>query len=380
MTAAFQPYDLKALYALDLPRPEYLVDEMLPLGALALLSAREKAGKGLLSIDLCACIAAGEPFIDAAVMEGPVIYCAAEENLRDVRTRIRHRLGNDPGYPFLVLQLNGSTDARLRLEDASTVEQLALMIAERRPLLVVLDTLRELHNGHEDSSDDMGPRMRPLRELAHQTNTTILVNHHMSKAGGFRGSTAIRAAADLEWAFTRSSEGDTLMGSLRVEGRHGPRQTSSIRFDPATWRWGLTVAPVVADSSLRGRILHALENAHDWRDAAELAEALGVKLKTVQNEFARMTKENPQPFAIDGMASRGRPRRFHTLNRRLDADDLSLSGPERLDIGDSRVPESLGAWELRNSPYHSRDGSRNDPAPASIESHNGKIQREELCT
>src|SRR5690348_4300651 len=90
----FTPLALHELFALDLPEVEWAVDGILPLGSAGLLSAREKAGKGLLTIDLCASIAHGEPFLDRAVREGPTIYCAAEEHLRDVRERIATRVGD----------------------------------------------------------------------------------------------------------------------------------------------------------------------------------------------------------------------------------------------------------------------------------------------
>jgi RecA-family ATPase len=99
VAAAFQPLSLTQLFDLELPEVEWAVDELLPLGTATLLSAREKAGKGLLALDLCAAVAGGEPFLDRAVREGPTIYCAAEEHLRDVRQRIATRLGDRHDIP-----------------------------------------------------------------------------------------------------------------------------------------------------------------------------------------------------------------------------------------------------------------------------------------
>jgi RecA-family ATPase len=197
LTAPFEPLSLDALFALELPETEYVVEEILPQGALFLLSAREKAGKGLLAIDLCASVAFGEPFLDRAVLEGPAIYCAAEERIQDVRDRVAARVGDRRDAPLLILPLDGSTEDRLRLEDPDGLQRLAYMISEFQPRLVVLDTLRELHNCHEDFSDEMGPLLRPIRQMAHGTNTTIGLNHHHNRAGSFRGSTAILAACDL---------------------------------------------------------------------------------------------------------------------------------------------------------------------------------------
>ena len=119
MSAAsgFRPVSLRDLWALELPALEYVVADLLPLGHAGLLSAREKAGKGLLAIDLCASVALGEPFLDRATRQGPAIYAAAEEHVRDVRDRIGTRLGDDRDAPLYVLPLDGSTEDRLYLSD-----------------------------------------------------------------------------------------------------------------------------------------------------------------------------------------------------------------------------------------------------------------------
>ncbi len=316
MSDAFQPLSLDALFALDLAEPEWTVDGLLPLGAAALLSAREKAGKGLLTIDLCASVAAGEPFLDRAVREGTAIYCAAEEHVRDVRARIAARLGDRRQAPLYVLPLDGSTDDRLKLEDPGAMTRLAGMIAAHEPVLIVLDTLRELHDGQEDSSDDMVWRLRPLRQMAHQTNTTILVNHHQNKLGGFRGSTAIRAAFDLEWAFNRTdSEGDgPATGRLQVEGRHGPRESVHVRLGDGL-RWEPANAmPMLVEANIRERIITHLGRTNGAMAAKEIAAALGVAPKTVQNALAAMAKEEPRPVAIEGAGTKNDPRRFGSLS------------------------------------------------------------------
>jgi hypothetical protein len=347
--AAFTPLTLEELFALDLPELDWLVDELLPRGSFGMLAAREKAGKGLLTVDLCACIAGGEPFLDEAVREGKVIYCAAEENLgTTLRPRIGSRIGMDRSSPFEVLPLNGFTDDRLKLEDFTTVARLAGMITERGPALVVLDTMRELHAGNEDSSNDMNWRLRPLRELAHSTNTTILLNHHMNRNGTFRGSTSIKGAMDFEWEFTRDSDDVSVTGTLKIDGRW-PAPPRRIRFNPDTFRWELTVAPEMEDTSLRGRLLQVLAEVGDWLTAEAMAENLGANLKSVQNTVAAMRKETPPRFAIKGEGNRGNPRRYHTLTPRLEPYG-------RVDIVESFIPEPLRGNDLTTNPDRSRNG------------------------
>lgn len=356
MSDAFQPLDLDALFALDLPEPDWVVERLFPLGSAALLTAREKAGKGLLTIDLCASVAAGEPFLDRAVLEGPAIYCAAEENLRDVRARIAARLGDRRDLPLYVLPLDGFTEDRLKLTDAASMDRLAVMIAERQPLLVVLDVLRELHDGQEDSSDDMAPILRPVRQLAHQTNTAIVVNHHMNRSGTFRGSTAIRSAFDVELAFTRHDDAndDGLRGALRIEGRFGPRHTVTIAFGDGN-RWQTTeLSLTVGEANLRDRILATLTERDAWLDSDDLTCALPpTAKKTIQNKLAEMMQEDPKPFAVRASGEKGKPRQYHALTQRL----FATTGDDTGTVPSFPVP--LCAGEGRNGLWSRPKGSGN---------------------
>src|SRR4051794_3172192 len=100
---ALRPLSLKELRELDLPRREWVVQDLLPRGSLTLLTAREKAGKSLLALDLCAAVATGDPFLGRAVRSGPTVLVPVEEHLRDVRQRTEVRLGDRDASPFYVL-------------------------------------------------------------------------------------------------------------------------------------------------------------------------------------------------------------------------------------------------------------------------------------
>ena len=365
---AFAPLSLTELFALELPEPEWVVDGILPLGSATLLSAREKAGKGLLTIDLCASVALDEPFLDRAVRGGPAVYCAAEENVRDVRDRIAARLGDRRDAPLYVLPLDGSTGDRLKLDDPEALQRLWGMVEAIAPVVVVLDTLRELHDGQEDSSDEMAPLLRPVRQLAHQANTAVVVNHHQNRGGTFRGSTAIRAAFDQEWAFGRADEADAggegVRGTLRVEGRHGPRQTLHVRLGDGL-RWGPTTALTsLGEPGIRDRIVAHLAAADGWRTAAEIASALGVATKTVQNALSPMLREPACPVARGGSGKKGDALVYRSL-----APELWTR--EGVQTGSRIVPpagDPLGGGDGGNN--RGRTG-RIDPDPSGSNGRNG---------
>lgn len=343
MSDHFRLLGLDALFSLDLPDEEWLVDGILPRGAAGILTAREKAGKGLLSIDLLACVAGEEPFLDRAVTAGTVAYFPAEEHLRDVRSRLGLRTGTTRDLPLYVAPLNtvieaGTDPDKLKLEEPAALERLYNTIRGEELSLVILDTLRELHDQPENDSDAMGPLLRPIRRIAHDTNCTVLTNHHMSRANASRGSTAIKAAMDFEWAFLRTDDPDNASdppaGRLVVEGRW-PRQTLRIELGDGL-RWQVSnAAPTLVVASLRDQILRWLDRCETWQDADQLAAGItqpSYAKKTIQNELSKMVKETPQPFAVRRRDGRGGPREYHTLAPRF-AETERQPGP-------SGTPES----------------------------------------
>ncbi len=310
----FIPLGLDELFALQLPDLEFAVDEILPLGAATLLTAREKAGKGLLTIDLLASIAAGEPYLDRAVRMGPAIYMPAEEHVRDVRDRIAARIGDRRDIPLLVLPLNGFTEDRLRLTEPNDLARLRRLLIDVEPVAIVLDTFRELHDRAEDSADEMGPLLRPLRELAHDTNVAIVLNHHQNKGGSFRGSTAIRAAFDQEWSFRRTdtegvTSGEGASGVITIDGRYAPRQEIGVRLGSGL-RWEASGVLAVPTSGSRDRLLACLAAAPAPLTAEAIAEAIGAEKKTIQNAISQMLGQDQPPIRAIGTGRRDDPRRF----------------------------------------------------------------------
>jgi hypothetical protein len=339
MTTAtcYRPLTLQELYAVEIPVLSWAVEEILPRGSLTLFAAREKAGKSLLAVDLCCAVAAGEPFLDRAVAPGPALLVPAEDHIREVRSRIAERLAGRDDLPMLVLPVNGFTEERVQLEDPGSMEALYNLLLREEITTMVLDPMRELHYQREDSSDDMGPLMAPLRQMAHQTDTAIVLVHHMSRSGQSRGSTAIKAAADQEWAFRRAAAEDgypedDVRGTLRVEGRFGPPVSLHIQLGERL-RWQLSDSlPSRDGGGARGRVLRLLQDGAAWMDAKVIADTLGMEQKTVQNTMSLLLSEQPARIVARGSGRRNDSREYRAVDPVL----LTLAQCEM--APDSRTP------------------------------------------
>src|SRR5690606_29603093 len=148
-------------------------------------TGREKSGKSLLVLYLAWCVATGTPFLGNAVREGPVLHVALEDSPTVIRSRVQ-RIDHGYGdYPFYSARLDGSLEGHeFQVERGQDLEGLYDLVMDIEPVLLIIDPLRESHSGRENDSDDMSPRIRPFRQLAHQTNTTVLVTHHAGKMSG----------------------------------------------------------------------------------------------------------------------------------------------------------------------------------------------------
>jgi len=323
MTPAFSPLTLEDLAAIQIPELEYVVDGLLPDASLTLFSAREKTGKGLMTVDLCVSVAFEEPFLGRATLGGPAIYIAAEESIGLVRDRAFTRAGDRRDKNFLVLPLNGFTDDRLRLDDPDSMQRLQNMMREHEPRVIVIDTLREVHDRAENDSDEMGPLIRPLRQLSHADRCSIVLNHHQNRQNSFRGSTAILAACDQEWNLQRTDGEDSTVptGTLFVMGRFGPKVVVHVRFpEGGRGRWEVTDAPTVfGESGLAVRIIAALRGAGRPVTVREIYGMLTPQpeLKTVQNAVSSMINRKPAALASVGLGKKNDPRRFLPIDPEL---------------------------------------------------------------
>jgi hypothetical protein len=181
---------------LALPRPSYLVDEVVVMGSLAVLYAAAGAGKSFVALDLALSIATGTTWQGRVVQRGPIVYVAAEGGA-GLGQRIRawmtaHQITgiDDAWYVLGAVNLLDQDDVTAFLAELAEVQV--------NPTLLIADTLaRCLPGGDENSAKDMGIAVAALDRLREALRCTVLVLHHTAKHhGDERGSTALRGAAD----------------------------------------------------------------------------------------------------------------------------------------------------------------------------------------
>lgn len=176
------------------PPPTYLIDKILPKGALGCVYGKPGSGKSFLALDWALCVAHGAPWGAREIRGGPVLYIVAEGSgglgIR-VRAWLEHaNLADIDNIQFLPLAVN-----LLDLHQRAALLQVATEIG---PVLIIIDTLaRSMVGGDENSARDVGLLIDAADRLRQATNATVVLVHHTGKDGQtYRGSSALEGACD----------------------------------------------------------------------------------------------------------------------------------------------------------------------------------------
>ncbi len=178
----------------------WLAEPLLATGCLTLLAGREGQGKSMLALALAAAVGRGEKLAGLDCLPASTLYVDAENGEREAHRRVRG-LGVRP-QRLVYVEADGFS---LRKH----LGELRALVAERRPGLLVLDSLRSLAPGlDENDSAKVEEVLRPLATLAQRGGIAVLLLHHAGKQGtdSYRGSTAIGAAVELGFTLSRHPE------------------------------------------------------------------------------------------------------------------------------------------------------------------------------
>jgi hypothetical protein len=226
----------------ELPPPNLIVDELLPVG-LTIFAGRAKVGKSWMALQLATAVASGQPFLGREVQRGNVLIIALEDSDRRTQERLK-QLGWSQAEGHALLHIRTQSQVGLLetpMNDAGRSE-LASLVREYSYKLVIVDTLTRAVRGDPNGQRDMTARLAPLQEMAQALEFALqLVDHHGKKVGEARllddvaGSHAKGAVADAIWGLYRPGVDPT--AKLLTTGRDIRDQVLPIKFDTETGTW-----------------------------------------------------------------------------------------------------------------------------------------------
>ncbi|HEX4443254.1 MAG TPA: bifunctional DNA primase/polymerase [Galbitalea sp.] len=189
----------------DMPRPPYLIEGVLPEGALFQVFGQTGSYKSFVMLDMLASVANGIPWMGhEANAPGPVAFVLGEggydAGVRMDAWMIAHPSASD-------LRIAYSIEEQLDLMDAGGVEAIiedleAYRLAnfgDQAWRLIVFDTQADhMPSGDEDKSRDFTVMKRSIQRIAHATGAAVGLVHHTGwDDSRERGSSRQRQALDV---------------------------------------------------------------------------------------------------------------------------------------------------------------------------------------
>lgn len=292
-----------ALLNLDLPPMKFVIENLLPLPGLGVIAGKKKMFKSFMCTQGGNCVAGGSPFLGFKTMQGTVLHFALEDG--KVRLQSRLKMQHAPhGLPIHYFH-------RITpLNTPAGITELAEIVAEYKPVLVIIDTLRMAISGKTDENEAgaNADLFNNIRKIAMENNATILlVAHHgkpkgtLERDAGFdiRGSSAIPGVTDTNIGIYKNNDGTF---EFIVEGRDIPEQELRLSFDKEqTWAWHLEGDAVdLRRAEAESKIIKAIEDLDGNVDAGQIAAQADVGRSNVQQIVKRLREEKRLEATVVG--------------------------------------------------------------------------------
>ncbi len=174
----------------------YIVDKLIPEGAITAITADSGRGKSLITLILAYHIAGGKKLFDIFEVKQNRVLIIDQEMDNDVILGRYKAVVKEKNIPidFIYNQF-------LQIDYDKDYKWLIKTIKEKGYKVVVFDTLTNLHSKSENSADEMKEVNKKLLNLIHETGVSIIYLHHHKKRqqgenfsqSSSRGSTEIIA-------------------------------------------------------------------------------------------------------------------------------------------------------------------------------------------
>jgi putative DNA primase/helicase len=214
------------VYLCDLqPRPvEWLWQDRLACGTLAMISGVPGSGKTWIALAIAAALSRGrDPFTCETLEPCTVLYASMEHNSSEIVLPRFVGLHGDPKRFAVMRGARSAASASLNLRDTSVIED-ALQRTHAR--LVILDSL-DIDSGLDlHQPTETRPVLERLARLAERHQCCILFLRHLGKRGpgrpALRGLTEISATLRTEFLAGASPDAPSQPALLQIKSNLGP--------------------------------------------------------------------------------------------------------------------------------------------------------------
>jgi len=319
----------------DFSEPEFIVEDILPEGSLSMLSARPKAGKTFLALQLGISIALGREFLFKRVKKQPVLFLSYELNERQIKKRfslILERMGYDTNevkqWNWQKLPFFLSFSSRLRGVEAlrEYLNRLESNYGLRFGVIFV-DTyvlFKDLDNKTSKSAYELESEyLAELRGLCSEKNISIILIYHNRKRQAvsgditeeIMGSTGIAGAVNnLFLLDRRTGEAEA---HLKVTGHDIEEQDIELTFDKGYFKIR-TLSD--REQEIVSNVRHFLEQVGEVNQSRIIEHLRKKGYKSIEEitdileKYSDTTSANPTYWYVrEQRRERGRPLKLYSL-------------------------------------------------------------------
>ncbi len=181
---------------LNLPDPEYLIEDIIDMDTLCMLYGPSGTGKSFVALSLAHAVSTGSDWMGHKCRKGKVLYICCE-GLKGMKLRYKAIVKEQGEFGeaiFLgpIVDFFGTIDGELMASQLNDMEF--------NPDLIIVDTLaRTFGEGRENETDQMNQYINNLDRMRNALGgCTVLLVHHTGKdtSRGARGSSSLPAAID----------------------------------------------------------------------------------------------------------------------------------------------------------------------------------------
>lgn len=202
--------------------PKWLIKGILEDNSLGVIFGASGHGKSYLVLDMAACIASGRDFHGRKTKQtGAVIYIAGEGHAGLTKRLRAWELYNETSLKTAPLYISHRPAALCDDEFMAHVKAAVEAVGKRqRVALIIVDTWARNMAGDENSTVDTTKAIRAVDDLREKYHCTGLIVHHSGQAESERGrgSSALRAALDIEYRVEIKNEKMTVQNTKMKDG------------------------------------------------------------------------------------------------------------------------------------------------------------------
>ena len=232
-------HDIADYIQLDLPRPTFYIDELLPKEGIMLLFGAPKAKKSWLAEYMGCCIATGQEFIGFRTEQARVFIFNFEIAWRAYHWRLKDMIRNR--FALQNQYFYEASPGISYLERPEIFNPFAEAVRSIAPNIIILDCLAACYGGDENDSGVMARFIENVDRLRRENNASIILVHHSRKAPSLTGSFSDMARGQSRltgWVDTLVYMAQQPLGiQLQILARQATREIEAVnvRFENYLW-------------------------------------------------------------------------------------------------------------------------------------------------